>query len=257
MRRKTFLAQTALLFSAAVLSKSLTTLKNNYKMNNSQFELISHHLCPFLHRSIILLEKKGFKKNDNFTVTYVPIYDLPKWLFELSPKGSMPVLKMNDGKVLLRSVTINAYFDETIAPSFFPADAFMRAQHRGLILTCGDLLDQMRMVYTSKEEAAMNTAIDKLFVGLKDVEKDLSSIIERKGKNEAQMVECSFAALFTLMLNFDKLKNDPRWDNLHTLRNYAHALIEEPIVKNTKCPDYNAEFDKFFNFMGSAFKLFA
>jgi glutathione S-transferase len=222
---------------------------------NQPFELISHHLCPFLHRSIILLEKKGLQKNTDFTVTYVPIYDLPKSLFELSPKGSMPVLKLADGKILLRSVAINAYFDETIAPSFFPADAYDRAVHRGMILTCGDLLDHMRVVYTSKDETVMNTAIDKLFTGLKDAEKDLLPIIAKQGQNEMQMVECSFDALFTLMLNFDKLKNDNRWENLTAIKNYAHTLITDPIVVQTKCPNYNEEFDKFFNYFGSAFKL--
>lgn len=221
----------------------------------TQFELISHHLCPFLHRSIILLEKKGLKKDINFKVTYVPIYDLPKWLFELSPKGSMPVLKMNDGRVLLRSIAINAYFDETIPPSFLPADAFERAQYRALILTCGDLLDTMRNVYTTKEATAMNASIDKLFNQLKDTEKDLLPIIEKAGITETQMVECSFAAFFTLMLNFEKLKSDKRWYEIRAIRDYADRLITDPIVLAAKCPNYNDEFDKFFNHFGSAFKL--
>jgi glutathione S-transferase len=222
---------------------------------NPQFELISHHLCPFLHRSIILLEKKGLRKDQDFLVTYVPIYDLPKSLFELSPKGSMPVLKLADGKILLRSVAINAYFDETIAPSFFPLDAFDRAIHRGMILTCGDLLDQMRIVYTSKDEATVNTSIEKLFVALKDVEKDLQPIIEKQGQNEMLMVECSFAALFTLMLNFKIIKNDLRWENLISVKNYANTLLRDPIVIQSKCFNYDEEFDKFFNHFGSTFKL--
>jgi glutathione S-transferase len=222
---------------------------------NPQFELISHHLCPFLHRSIILLEKKGLRKDQDFLVTYVPIYDLPISLFELSPKGSMPVLKLADGKILLRSVAINAYFDETITPSFFPLDAFDRAIHRGMILTCGDLLDQMRTVYTSKDEAIVNSSIEKLFIALKDVEKDLQPIIEKQGQNEMLMVECSFAALFTLMLNFKIIKNDPRWENLTSVKKYANTLMSDPIVIQSKCINYDEEFEKFFNHFGSAFKL--
>jgi glutathione S-transferase len=255
MKRRTFLSNTGLFFGQAVFLNSFVK-PNNTKMNNYPFELISHHLCPFLHRSIILLEKKGLKKNIDFKVTYVPIYDLPKWLFELSPKGSMPVLKLEDNRVLLRSVAINAYFDETIEPSFSPKDAFERAKHRGLILTCGDLLDQMRMVYTSKDETSMNIAIDKLFAGISDAEKELKPIIAKQGHRDAQMVECSFAVLFTLMLNYDKLKNDKRWFNLREIRTYADKLVADSIVINSKCPDYNGEFDKFFNFLGSAFKLY-
>jgi glutathione S-transferase len=220
-------------------------------------ELISHHLCPFLHRSIILLEKKGLKKDIDFKVTYLPIYDLPKSLFEISPKGSMPVLKLDDGRILLRSVAINAYFDETISPPFFPEDAYDRAVHRGMILSCGDLLDFMRIVYTSKDEVAMTTALDKLFAGLKDMQQDLQIYIDHQGKSAMQMVECSFAALFTLMLSFEKIKSDARWFNLRSVRDYADKLMADETVAKTKCPNYLEEFDKFFNYFGSAFKLMA
>ncbi|MFM8912573.1 MAG: glutathione S-transferase N-terminal domain-containing protein [Flammeovirgaceae bacterium] len=253
MNRRIFLSNAGLLLSGPAFS--FFKLKNIYEMDNNQFELISHHLCPFLHRSIILLEKKGLKQGIDFSVTRIPIYDLPKWLFEISPKGSMPVLKLTDTKILLRSIAINAYFDETIKPSFLPEDAYERAVHRALILTCGDLLDQMRNVYTSKEETAMNTAINKLFTGLKDAEKDLLPIIAQQGQNEAQMVECSFGAFFTLMLNFDKLRNDKRWYDLQTIRDYADKLIADPIVIHSKSPDYNGEFNKFFNYFGSVFNL--
>jgi glutathione S-transferase len=254
IKRRDFLAKAGLLFCGSLFFPSFTQSKNRTIMSASKFELISHHLCPFLHRSIILLEKKGLKRDVDFTVTYVPIYDLPKWLFELSPKGSMPVLKFADNKILLRSVTINAYFDETIKPTFLPKDAYERAIHRGMILTCGDLLDQMRMVYTSKDAAAMTTAIDKLFAGLKDAQKDLQPIIKNQGKNAVQMLECSFGALFTLMLNFDKLKNDERWANLKDIKAYADKLMTDPTVLGSKCPDYNGEFEKFFTHFGSAFK---
>jgi glutathione S-transferase len=256
MKRRSFLTKTGLLIGSSVVSPLIVKSQNNNNMSNPKFELISHHLCPFLHRSIILLEKKGLQKDIDFKVTYVPIYDLPKWLFELSPKGSMPVLRMNDNRILLRSIAINAYFDETISPSFFPMDAFERAKHRGLILTCGDLLDLMRNVYVTKDETQMNGALDKLFAGLKDAEKDLQIVIEKQGKNEVQMVECSMAALFTLMLNFEKIKLDSRWANLSGIRTYADKLMAESVVLNAKCPDYNGEFDKFFNHFGSAFKLF-
>jgi glutathione S-transferase len=216
-------------------------------------QLISHHLCPFLHRSAILLAKKGLQKDVDYTIQYVPIYDLPKWMFGLSPKGSMPILKMTDGRVLLRSVAINAYFDETIPPSFFPTDAFERAEHRGLILTCGDLLDLMRQVYMAKDHATMDTVLTKLFQALKEVEPDLQPVMKAIGQPKAQMVESSFAALFTLMLHFEKISADQRWNDLPNLRNYANNLLHDPAVSQTKCPDYDLEFQRFFKHFGSIF----
>jgi glutathione S-transferase len=218
-------------------------------------ELISHHLCPFLHRSIILLEKKGLKRNHDFKVTYVPIYDLPKWMFELSPKGSMPILRLDDGRILLRSIAINAYLDETIQPSFLPIDAYERAQHRAFILTCGDLLDLIRNVYTAKEETTMNMATDKIFNALKDTANDVHLLSIKQGQDDAQMAESGFAALFTLMLQFDVLSQHPRWDEIKDVRSYADVLVSDPIVQASKCPDYQSEFNHFFDYVGSAFRL--
>lgn len=218
-------------------------------------ELISHHLCPSLHTTIILLEKKGLKRNQDFKVTYVPIYDLPPSLFELSPKGNMPILKLPENKLLVRAAAIYAYIDETYNPGFMPEDAYERALHRELILICSDLLNQLKVVFTSKEEISLVTAIDKLFEGLTDINKLLLPLIEKLGQTETQMVESNFGTLFTLLLNFNKLKNDKRWDNLPTLKTYAEALADDPIVIGSKCPNYNKEFDKFFNYFGSFFPL--
>ena len=224
-------------------------------MNNYKFELISHHLCPFLHRTVILLERKGLKKNIDFKVTYVPIYDLPNWLYKISPKGEMPVLKFNDQKVLLHTVAINAFFDETIPPQYFPEDAYERALQRGLILSCGNLLNFMRTVYTTKDALVMENALGKLFSGIGDLKGELQTIIKIEGSNSSKMVECAFASLFTLMLNFDKIKSDSRWETMNDLKNYAEQLCIDPIVISSKCPAYEEEFDRFFNYFGSVFKL--
>ena len=220
-------------------------------------ELISHHLCPFTHRSIIFLEKKGMKKNEDFKVTYMPVYDLPKWFFDLSPSGRMPIMKIEDDQLLTRPMTINAYLDETIPPSFLPEDPFKKAQYRELIFTGGELLDQMRLVYVAKDEVTMNEALDKLFEMLKKAEKDMGMIIDHQGEDEVLMVECTFAGLFTVMLNFEKIRGDKRWDQMKKVRQYADKLLNDPIVLQSKCPNYNEEFDKFFNYFGSAFKLVA
>lgn len=218
-------------------------------------ELISHHLCPSLHTAIILLEKKGLKRNQDFTVTYVPIYDLPQSFFNLSPKGNMPVLLLPDNKFLVRSAAIYEYINETISPGFLPADAYERALHRELIIICSDLLNQLRAVFTGKEEAIVNSAIEKLFEDMKNAEEQLLPLIEKHRQVEAQLAESTFGAFFTLVLNFNKLKNDKRWNGLSTIKSYAEALVTDPIISGSRCPDYNEEFDKFFNYFGSLFKL--
>ena len=222
---------------------------------SASVELISHHLCPYLHRSAILLTRKGLTAGQDFTVTRYPVYNFPKRVYDLSPKGNTPIALFPDGRVLLHSVAFNAYFDETIQPEFFPTDAFARAEHRGLILACGDLLTLMRIVYTAKDEDSLTKAVDKLFAGVTDVAPALQPIMDQRGQPDVQMVEAAFAGFFTLLLTFERLKTDARWEQLTALRQYADAVVADPVVVNTKSPDYLAEFDRFFNHFGSAFKL--
>ncbi len=254
MNRRLFLIRAGLFAGGPSLVPSFTNLPSD-KIMTEPFELISHHLCPFLHRSVILLTKKGLTAGKDFTVTRYPVYDFPKRVYDLSPKGHTPILLLNDGRVLLHSVAFNAYFDETIAPSFFPEEAFARAEDRGLILVCGDLLTQMRIVYTAKDDESLTKAIDKLFAGVTEVAPQLQSVMAQHGQPDAQMVEAAFAGFFTLMLTFDRLKSDSRWEQMTALRHYADTLVADPVVVAAKSPDYLGEFDRFFNHFGSAFKL--
>lgn len=256
MKRRTFLSTAGLLISSPAVTYLLTNPVQSMTTNQTPApELISHHLCPFLHRSAILLERKGLHQGTDFTVTRLPIYNFPQWLYTLSPKGSTPILRLADQRVLLHSVAFNAYLDETITPEFFPADAYQRAVHRGLILDCGDLLTEMRKVYTSKDQAVMDKAMGQLFTGLKEIEADLTPMMNRRGQADVQMVECAFGPLFTLILAFERLKTDARWESIPAIRQYADQLVADPIVVATKSPNYYDEFDKFFNYFGSAFKL--
>lgn len=216
-------------------------------------ELISHHLCPFLHRSVMVLARKGLVPGRDFTVTRVPIYDLPPRLFALSPKGSMPVLVTDDNQVLLRSLAINEFFNDTLGPDLLPADAFERAQHRAMLITLTDLLNQMRDVYTAKDEPLLEANLTKLFQGLRELEVDLQPIIAKQGQHEVQMIERGFATLFALMLHFERIQNDERWATIPTIRQYADSLLADSLVNETRSPDYDGEFSRFFGHFGSAF----
>ncbi|KAL3138066.1 glutathione s-transferase [Trebouxia sp. C0009 RCD-2024] len=48
--------------------------------------------CPFCHRALLALEEKQAK----YTRDYVKFSDKPKWLFDVNPEGSVPVVKDNE-----------------------------------------------------------------------------------------------------------------------------------------------------------------
>lgn len=48
--------------------------------------------CPFCHRALLTLEEKQLK----YTSDYVDFADKPKWLLDVNPEGSVPVVKDNE-----------------------------------------------------------------------------------------------------------------------------------------------------------------
>ena len=51
-------------------------------------ELISHPLCPFVHRAAALLTELGVP----FTQRFVDLAARPDWFTAISPRGKVPVL---------------------------------------------------------------------------------------------------------------------------------------------------------------------
>jgi glutathione S-transferase len=88
-------------------------------------ELISHKLCPYVHRAAILLHEKGVP----FTRREIDLKNKPDWFVKISPYGKVPVL-LAEGVALFESAAICEFLDETHPPSSLPADPFARAHQR-------------------------------------------------------------------------------------------------------------------------------
>jgi glutathione S-transferase len=90
-----------------------------------KLELISHKLCPYVHRAAISLREKGVP----FDRREIDLKAKPDWFLALSPYGRVPVL-LADGVALFESAAICEFLDETHPPSLLPADPFARARQR-------------------------------------------------------------------------------------------------------------------------------
>ena len=100
-----------------------------------KIELISHLLCPFVHRAAIMLHEKGVA----FDRRNVDLQNKPDWFLAISPRGKVPVL-VADGVALFESAVICEFLDETHPPRLVPAEPFERARQRGWVEVANDLL---------------------------------------------------------------------------------------------------------------------
>ena len=93
--------------------------------------------CPYCARTRIVLAEKGLE----YEVVEVDLDDRPAWIYDLNPKGRVPVLE-EDGLVLPESLVISEYLDERYPePVLLPPDPADRAAIRLLCARFDDLGD--------------------------------------------------------------------------------------------------------------------
>lgn len=119
-----------------------------------QLQLVSHALCPFVHRATALLHHKGVA----FETRYVDLKAKPDWFLAISPRGRVPVL-VADGEPLFESTAILEFLDETQPPALLPANAFERARQRAWFEVASDLFAANYKLTTAADAAQVAAAV--------------------------------------------------------------------------------------------------
>ncbi|MBO6519865.1 MAG: glutathione S-transferase family protein [Rhodospirillales bacterium] len=111
----------------------------------SELHLISHHLCPYVQRAVIVLDEKNIAHRR----TYIDLADKPAWFAALSPLGRVPVLQAEDA-VVFESQVIAEYLDEITPGSLHPLDPLSKARHRSWIEFGSETLNAIGALYNAK-----------------------------------------------------------------------------------------------------------
>jgi glutathione S-transferase len=107
-----------------------------------KLELLSNPLCPYVHRTAILLHEKDLP----FERRHVDLKSKPDWFLALSPRSKVPVLVV-DGRPIFESAAINEFLDEVKGPRLLAEDPLERALQRGWMEIANDLFTaQYRLV---------------------------------------------------------------------------------------------------------------
>jgi len=214
---------------------------------NSQPELISFNLCPFVQRSVITL----LEKNIEFKLTYIDLFNPPEWFIEISPLGKVPVLKVNDS-VLFESAVINEYLDEVNLPMMHPTVPLARAKNRAWIEFGSDMImNQYKMSVTNNADTF--TELQQLLVGqFEHLEKILNQGPYFNG-SELSLVDTAFAPL---LMRFDLL-NKYHQLNLYSSNSkvdqWSNVLSSLNSVKKSVIPDFSDVYFKYLKSQDSYF----
>jgi glutathione S-transferase len=190
-------------------------------------ELISSNRCPFVQRSIVVLEHKQVP----YTLTFVDPYDAPEWFKALSPLGKVPVLRIDGEHVLFESAVINEYLDEISPGSMYPDEPLARAQHRAWIAFGSDALSATFRLLVAEDQAGFEDAISVINHALMRITAQMADGGPFFSGSALGLVDAAYAPLFIRLEAYERLiglnvlKDHPR------IQRWSDALLQEASVK--------------------------
>ena len=208
--------------------------------------LVSHRLCPYVQRAAIVLAEKGAA----FERRWVDLAHKPDWFTAISPLGKTPVLLV-DGQPIFESAAICEYLDDTVAPRLHPADALVRARHRGWIEFGSAVLNQIAGFYNAHDEAALGAQHLALRRRFEQLEVTLVAGPYFAG-TEFCIVDAAFAPVFRYFDVVELLGDWHFFDGLPGVQSWRAALAARPSVRDAVDADYPARLLDFIARRGSA-----
>jgi glutathione S-transferase len=198
-----------------------------------KLELVSHTLCPYVHRAATMIHEKGVA----FERRYIDLKAKPDWFLRISPRGKVPVLLV-DGQPLFESMAIIEFLDETLPPSLLPAEPIARARQRAWVEVANDLSNaQWRLLIapTPDEQAAARAALAPILASYEEA--IAGGVIAPDGFSYAHLALASSVLRFAIVedeLGVRLLEAAPRFEAL------VRRLAIRPSIARTVPEDYAA-----------------
>lgn len=120
-----------------------------------RLRFVGSKLCPFVQRNLIVLRAKDV----DVELLWIDLFDKPKWLFEMSPSGKVPLLEV-DGEILAESNVINEFLEEVfLQPNLHPGSPVRRAFQRMWIEAVSPLAMDVHRIMMAPDEATALEAV--------------------------------------------------------------------------------------------------
>lgn len=171
-------------------------------------------------------------KDVEFDVTYVDLWDKPDWFLEISPRGKVPVLKVDDD-ILFESNAICEYLDEMVAPQLHPGDPIKRARNRAWTDFVHDFSGALGKIGYAKNAADVDAALPAARKALELIEEAL----EKERENgpffngpEICLVDAAYAPLLQRFRMNDAVANTGLLDGFPLVSAWTDALLASDLV---------------------------
>ncbi len=209
-------------------------------MFNSELELVSHHLCPYVQRAVITLLEKDIPHQR----TYIDLSNKPDWFRQVSPLGKVPLLKV-DHEVLFESAVICEYLDEITPGSLHPADSLMKAKHRAWIEFGSSILNTIAGFYNATTADAFEQKRLDLVDKFTWIEHHWQGELYFAG-DEFSLVDAVYGPIFRYFDVLDTIADFQVFAITPHVRNWRQALRSRPSIQQAVSEDYPQQLRTFF-----------
>ena len=199
--------------------------------------LISHKLCPYVQRAVIV----ATEKNIPFERIDIDLTNKPDWFLALSPIGKVPLLEVEGedarGHVIFESAVIAEYLDEIgEGERLLAADPLERARARAWVEIGALALADIYRLYTATDEVSFETERKQLEAKLERLEKEIAG--PWFSGEQFGLVDAAFGPVFRYLDVFDWRLGRPLIERPSKVRAWSEALAARPSVRAAVAEDY-------------------
>ncbi len=204
-------------------------------MTKYTFHIVGHQLCPYVQRVVILMQEKQIP----YSRTDIQLNNKPDWLLKISPTGKVPVLVVNDDKVLFESNVICDYLDEVSQNSLYPGDTFGKATHCSWISFGTEILDIIaKIIYQDKSLHCANSSMMEIIKRLNIIEELLADDLYFSS-SEFYLIDAVYATIFRYFEVLNLFINANPLAKLNKITRWNNALQQRESVQNAVPDNYN------------------
>lgn len=201
-------------------------------MQLPDFNLISYKLCPYVQRSVIVL----LEKNIPFQRTDIDLSNKPAWFTELSPTGKVPLLHIDQSKILFESAVICEYLDDLTPGAFLPSSPLEKAQHKAWIEYGSAILGLIARVYSTPSESEFHTVKNDIFARFQFMAPDVRGPFFSGA--DFTMVDAVYGPIFRYFDVIEAATEHTFLDGLPSIHHWRAALKDRPSYHRSVTADY-------------------
>lgn len=215
-------------------------------MQPHHFHLITHALCPYVQRSIIVLEEKGIP----FTRTDINLANKPDWFEQKSPMGKVPILLVGDNYSLFESAIICEYLDEVTADSLHPTDSLEKASHRAWIEFGSSILNNIASLYNAKDKSSFLNIHAEIQNKFRVIEKETHGMPFFTGE-KFHLIDAVYGPIFRYFDVFDDFTDLDTFANLPKCQRWRESLKQRKSIQQAVSENYSSLLTQFLINRGS------